>query len=38
MRRVWIGVTLVALIALSALIGLIIANGPEYLHHFQTRR
>jgi hypothetical protein len=38
MRRIWIAVTLIALIAVSALVGLIVANGPACLQLFQARR
>jgi hypothetical protein len=31
MRRIWIAVTLIALIAVSVVVGLIVANGPAYL-------
>jgi len=38
MRRVLIAMTLIALIAVSALIGLIVASAPAYLHLLQARR
>ena len=38
MRRVLIAMTLIALVAVSALMGLIVANGPEYLQYFQAQR
>jgi hypothetical protein len=38
MRRIWIGLTLIALIGIASVIGLIVANGPACLHLLQARR
>jgi len=37
MRRIWIALTLIALIAVSGLIGIIVASGPACLHFLQSR-
>jgi uncharacterized membrane protein len=37
MRRLWIAVALIALIAVSALVGMIVANGPTYLYVLRAR-
>lgn len=38
MRRVLIAMTLIVLIAVSALIGLLVANAPACFHFLQNRR
>jgi hypothetical protein len=38
MRRIWIGLTLLVLIAVASVIGLIVANGPACLHLLQAPR
>ncbi len=38
MRRVLIGLILIALIAVSASVGVLVANGPACVHYLQARR
>jgi len=37
LRRFFILLALIVLIAISAAIGLLVANGPEYLRYFTAR-